>query len=83
MARNFVSDMKSISHVALPMSAEVAEDALDMYIRHGGRRRLSYFDSFHVATSKRYALPFLTSDKYILRNASKLAVDVMDLSRRG
>lgn len=62
------------------MSAEIAEEALAMYIRYGGRRRLSYFDSFHVATARRYALALLTSDKYIIKNIASLGIDVIDLS---
>ncbi len=80
LARDFISDMRSISHTALPMSAEVAEEALNMYRREGGRRKLSYFDSFHIATAKRYALTLLTSDRYIIEHASALGVNVADLS---
>ncbi len=80
LARDFISDMKSIPHTPLPMSAEVAEEALGMYIQHGGRRKLSYFDSFHVATAKRYALSLLTSDKYLIEHASSLGVSVASLS---
>jgi predicted nucleic acid-binding protein len=83
LARAFVSDMKSIPHTPLPMSAEVAEEAMDLYIRHGGRRRLSYFDAFHVATARRYELRLLTSDRYILANASTLGVLPFDLARYG
>jgi predicted nucleic acid-binding protein len=44
------------------MSAEIAEEALSMYMRHGGRRKLSYFDSMHLATAKRYGLGVRTLD---------------------
>lgn len=80
VARNFVSDMKSIPHAALPLSAEIAEEALNFYASHGGRRRLSYFDSFHVASAKRYDLPMLTSDRYVIRHQSVLGIDTIDLS---
>ncbi len=80
VAHSFVSDMKSIPHSPLPMSAEVSEDALSMYIKHGGRRRLSYFDSFHVATAKRYVLTLLTSDRYIVDNAQAFGMKTKDLS---
>jgi predicted nucleic acid-binding protein len=80
VAHDFVSDMRSIPHAALPMSAEIAEEALALYARHGGRRRLSYFDSFHIVTAKRYALTLLTSDRYIIENAKVFGVGVMDLS---
>jgi predicted nucleic acid-binding protein len=80
VAHGFVSDMKSIPHVALPMTAEIAQEALELYGSHGGRRRLSYFDSFHVATAKRYALPLLTSDRYMIEKAVVLGVGIKDLS---
>jgi len=77
---SFVSDMKAISHSSMPISAEIAEDALSMYMKHGGRRRLSYFDSMHLATAKRYDLPFLTSDQYVIRNAKTLGARTFDLA---
>lgn len=80
VAQGFVSDMKSIAHVALPMSAEVAEEALALYSRYGGRRELSYFDSFHLATAKRYALTMLTSDLYVIKHASTFGIDAENLS---
>jgi predicted nucleic acid-binding protein len=80
IARSFVSDMKSIPHVAVPLTAEIAEDALGLYISHGGRRRLSYFDCFHVASAKRYDIRLLTSDKYIIKHQSELGMSAADLS---
>lgn len=80
-APSFVSDMKSIPHVALPMSAEIAEDAMAMYMQYGGRRSLSYFDSFHVATAKRYSLEFITSDSYLIKRATDLGIIAEDLSK--
>ncbi len=80
VALDFVSDMRSIPHVPIAMNGQVAAEALSMYIEFGGRRRLSYFDSFHVATAKSLGLPFLTSDRYIIRSASKLGVKALDLS---
>jgi predicted nucleic acid-binding protein len=77
---DFVSKMKSIPHKSLPMSAEIAEEALSMYRKYGGRSRLSYFDSFHAATAKRFALPLLTSDGYLRRHAKDLEISVTDLS---
>jgi predicted nucleic acid-binding protein len=82
MARSFVSDMRSIPHVAMPMSAEVAEDALALYIEHGGRRGLSYFDSFHVASARRYHLTLLTSDGWIIDNRKALGLAVKDHAHR-
>jgi len=80
IARSFVADMKSIPHTAYPLSAEIAEDALGLYVSHGGRRRLSYFDSFHVATARRFDIPLLTSDKYIIKHQSELGTRATDLS---
>jgi predicted nucleic acid-binding protein len=79
-ARAFVSDMRSIPHTPAPMNAQIASDALSLYIEFGGRGRLSYFDSFHVATAKSLGLELLTSDGYINRNAKKLGVRNLDLS---
>ncbi|MDE1854311.1 MAG: hypothetical protein KGI38_11280 [Thaumarchaeota archaeon] len=62
------------------MNAQTAAEAISLYIEFGGRSRLSYFDSFHVATAKSLGLGFLTSDGYILRNASKLGVKAVDLA---
>lgn len=78
--REFLGDMRSIPHSAAPMSAQTAAEAVSLYIEFGGRGRLSYFDSFHVATAKGLDLPFLTSDGYVLRNAAKLGVRAMDLA---
>ena len=80
VAESFVADMKSIPHSALPMSAEVAEDAMAIYKSHGGRSRLGYFDSFHVATARRYDLTFLTSDRFIIQNAGELGVRALNLA---
>lgn len=80
VANGFVSDMKSIPHTALPMSAEIAEDALTLYVAQGGRRKLSYFDSFHVATARRYDLTLLTSDKFILANSRALGINSTSLA---
>src|SRR2546427_9193652 len=80
LAQEFVSDMKSIPHSALPMNGGIAEEAMKLYGEFGGRRRLSYFDSFHVATARWSELALLTSDKYILDNAVNLHISVVDLS---
>ena len=78
--RDFISKMKSIPHKSLPMSAEIAEEALAIYQRYGGRSKLSYFDSFHAATAKRYGLPLLTSDGYLIRHGNDLGISVTALS---
>lgn len=80
LAHSFASDMRSIPHTPLPMNPGVAEEAVNLYVKHGGRSRLSYFDAFHVATAKSYGLRFLTSDRFVLRNAAALGVVVSDLS---
>ena len=80
LAQEFVSDMKSIPHSALPMSGGIAGEAMRLYEEFGGRRRLSYFDSFHVATARWSDLALLTSDKYILDNADNFRISVVDLS---
>ncbi len=54
-------------------------EALKLYRVHGGRRKLHYFDSFHVATAKHYDLPLVTSDKYIVENAETLGIQVVNL----
>lgn len=81
--REFLCDMRSIPHSPAPMNAQTAAEAVSLYIEFGGRSRLSYFDSFHVATAKSLGLALLTSDGYITRNASRLGVEVVDLSRWG
>lgn len=80
LAKDFVADMKSIPHSSLSMSAEIAEKALEFYVSLGGRRKLSYFDCFHVATARRYDLPLLTSDKFIIQNARRLEIAAVNLS---
>ena len=69
----------SIPHETLPLTPEIAIDALNMYRKHGGPRKLHYFDSFHVATASLEGVPMLTSDRYILRHADSLGVEVVDL----
>jgi predicted nucleic acid-binding protein len=79
--REFLSDMRSIPHSPVPMNAQVAADAISLYMDFGGRRRLSYFDSFHVATARSLDLPLLTSDGYIVKNSAKLGVVALDLAK--
>jgi predicted nucleic acid-binding protein len=80
VAREFVSDMRSVSHSPVPMSAQIAADALSLYEAFGGRGRLSYFDSFHVATAKSLDMSLLTSDRYVIRNARRLGVRALNLA---
>ena len=71
----------SIPHETLPLTPEIAIDALNMYRKHGGPRKLHYFDSFHVATAKHYKLPLITSDKYIIQHQNELGVEAIDLRK--
>jgi len=79
VVESFLRDVASIPHRAIPVTAEIAADALRLYREYGGPRRLHYFDSFHVALARERDLPLLTSDKYILRNADRLGVRVINL----
>ena len=71
----------SIPHQTLPTTIEIAIEALELYNQYGGRRKLHYFDAFHVATAKHYNLPLVTSDKYIIDNTEKLDVKVINLRK--
>jgi hypothetical protein len=72
--------MKAIPHTSHPMSAEVAEEATSLNLARGGGRRLSYFDSSHVSTAKRYDLAILISDKYMMDHPLNLGIGMVDLS---
>jgi predicted nucleic acid-binding protein len=80
LALDFVSDMRSIPHTPLPMNAQVAADAMSLYLKLGGRSKLSYFDSFHVATARSVGMNLLTSDRYILANNRALGIGTSDLA---
>ncbi|RLE65152.1 MAG: hypothetical protein DRJ47_05980 [Thermoprotei archaeon] len=69
----------SIPHETLPVTVEVAIEAFRLYSRHGGPRRLHYFDAFHVATAKHYNLPLVTSDRYIIENSRELGINAINL----
>lgn len=69
----------SINPLSLPVTAAIAVNALMLYERHGGARRLHYFDAFHVATAKINDLPMITSDKYILEHQKELGIKAIDL----
>lgn len=81
VAIKFVADLKAIPHITLPITAEVAEEAAKLYRLHAGRRRLHYFDAFHVACSKRYQITLVTSDSYVVEHAKDLGVSAIDLRR--
>jgi predicted nucleic acid-binding protein len=76
-----LGDLRKLAHEVLPTTLDVAEEALRLYARYGGPRKLHYFDSFHVATAKQYDLPLVTSDRYILENSTKLGLTSIDLRK--
>ncbi len=78
---SFLRDVAAIPHRTIPVTAEVAAEALRIYREHGGPRRLHYFDSFHVALARQRGLPLLTSDRYILKNADRLGVRAVNLRK--
>jgi predicted nucleic acid-binding protein len=78
---NVLRDVSKIPHKVLPINLEIALQALELYRRHGGSRKLHYFDSFHVATSKHYGIPLITSDRYIINNSESIEVNVIDLRK--
>lgn len=69
----------SINPLSLPVTSAIAVNALMLYERHGGPRRLHYFDAFHVATAKINNLSMITSDKYIIEHQKELGIKVIDL----
>lgn len=69
----------SIKHVSLPVTSAIAINALTIYERHKGPRRLHYFDAFHVATAKINGLQMITSDRYIIENQGTLGIKTIDL----
>jgi len=75
---SFISDMSAVPHKALPVTVYIAEEALRLYISHGGPRKLHYFDAYHVATAKTHSLPLLTSDRYIIEHATSLGITALD-----
>ncbi len=79
--RGFIADMKTIPHRALPVTLDVATSALDLYQKHGGSRKLHYFDSFHVATAQIERTPLLTSDRYILAHMNEMSVKAIDVRK--
>jgi len=74
-----LQDLRKFPHETLPTTLDVASEAVAIYTRFGGPRRLHYFDSFHVATAKLYELPIVTSDRFILRNSDRMEVFALDL----
>ena len=77
--KELVEDLRKFPHETLPTTLDIASEALAIYTRFGGPRRLHYFDSFHVATAKAYELSMVTSDKFILQNSQELELATLDL----
>ena len=75
----FMEAMSKIPHKPLPLNPEIVVQALKYYMKHGGPRKLHYFDTYHVATAKHYNLPLLTSDKYIINHSARLGIQTIDL----
>lgn len=71
----------SIPHESLPVTPAIAISALNLYMRHGGSRKLHYFDSFHVATAQFHRLPIITSDNYMIKHQTDLGVTTINLKR--
>jgi len=76
-----LTDLKKLPHEVLPTTLDIAIEAMKLYSQYGGSRRLHYFDSFHVATAKLNELPFVTSDRYLLKNSTKLGIVSLDLRK--
>ncbi|HID90914.1 TPA: PIN domain-containing protein [Candidatus Bathyarchaeota archaeon] len=79
--KSLLADIRSIPHEAIPVTNESAVVAMQLYSKHGGGRRLHYFDSFHVATALLENLPLITSDRYILEKSSEMKIRSIDLRR--
>jgi uncharacterized protein with PIN domain len=75
----FLSSMQEIPHTPLSITAQLAHDALAIYNTYGGSRRLHYFDAFHVAASRIYHLPLITSDDFVITHGADLQVAIINL----
>lgn len=69
----------SIPHTPLVTTPAIAISALTLYMRHGGPRKLHYFDAFHVATARIQELPIITSDRYIHEHETDLGITAIDI----
>lgn len=69
----------SIDHTSLPVTSTIAINALMLYERHGGSRKLHYFDAFHIATVKINDLSMITSDQYIIEHQKELGIKTIEL----
>jgi len=77
----FITATASIPHTVIPVDAATTVNALRIYAKHGGPRKLHYFDSYHVANALRTHTPLITSDKYIIDNQTQLGITAIDLRR--
>lgn len=75
----FLLDTNLIPHKSLPVTSEISGNALKIYSEFGGRRRLHYFDAYHVCTAIANSLPLYTSDKYVINNSKRLGVMAIDV----
>ncbi len=71
----------SIPHEPLPVTCAIAISALTLYMRHGGPRKIHYFDTFHVATARLHELPIITSDTYINEQQRSLGITALNLRK--
>jgi len=76
----FLDRIRVVPHQPLPVTVDIATEALKLYRDHGGPRKLHYFDSFHVITARYHSLPLVTSDGYVLEHANEFGVEVIDLT---
>jgi len=76
----FLDKICLVPHQPIPVTINIAMEALKLYRDHGGQRKLHYFDSFHVITAKHHSLPLITSDGYVLEHADEFGVEVIDLT---
>ncbi len=83
--KEILLDLKNFSRMfsyeILPVDLDIANLAIEYYKKFGGRRKLHYHDSFHVATAKKYEKIFLTSDKFILKNQEELKIHTINLRK--
>ena len=69
----------SIGGTPLPITPTIALTAVSNYERHGGPRKLHYFDAYHAATAQHNELPLITSDKYLIEHQKELGIQALDL----
>lgn len=75
----FLAGMASIPYEPLPLNPSISVNAMNLYNKYGGSRRLHYFDSYHVASALQLGLPLITSDSFIIEHKRELGVSVLDL----